>query len=99
MRLDIDVCLFKDLQIQSLKDGLPIEQIIQNYIRIGLKEVNEDDNMHSVNVSNDIMEKINNRCKELNCNPEKLIHSILFDYLKKVESVPSTADYENDCNS
>ena len=50
--------------------------------------------MHSVIVPYDIMDKINSRSKELNCNPEKLIHSILFDYLKKVESIPCTVDRE-----
>ena len=50
--------------------------------------------MHSINVPDEIMEKINKRCKEIGCNPEKLIHSILFDYLKKVENVPTTVDRE-----
>ncbi len=50
--------------------------------------------MQSVQIPDEIMEKINARCRELKCSPEKLIHSILFDYLKKVESIPTTVDCE-----
>lgn len=50
--------------------------------------------MQSVQIPDDIMENMNARCDMLKCNPEKLIHSILFDYLKKVESIPTTVDRE-----
>ena len=50
--------------------------------------------MQSVQIPDEIMEKINARCRELKCSPEKLIHSILFDYLKKVESIPTTVARE-----
>ena len=50
--------------------------------------------MQLVNVPDDIMEKMNSRSRELNCNPEKLIHSILFDYINKVESIPNTVNRE-----
>lgn len=50
--------------------------------------------MQSVQIPDDIMEKMNARCDMLKCNPEKLIHSILFDYLKKVESITTTVDRE-----
>lgn len=50
--------------------------------------------MQLVRIPDDIMDKTNSRCEELKCNPEKLIHSILFDYLKKVESIPTTIDRE-----
>ena len=50
--------------------------------------------MQSVNIPDEIMERMNNRCKIIHCNPEKLIHAILFDYLRNVEQVPSTFDRE-----
>lgn len=50
--------------------------------------------MQSVQIPDDIMEKMNARCDMLKCNPEKLIHSILFDYPKKVDSIPTTVDCE-----
>ena len=89
---DIEDALLEDLNKQATKNQLNLGDLIEEYVLQGLNK--EDEKMHSVNVPNDIMERINNRCEELNCNPEKLIHSILFDYLKAVESIPCTVDRE-----
>jgi len=90
--LDIDDDLFEELK-QTSKDELNLDDLIEMYIQKGLiyKEV---ENMQLVRIPDDIMDKMNSRCDELKCNPEKLIHSILFDYLKKVESIPATIDRE-----
>ena len=37
--------------------------------------------MQSINIPDEIMEMMKTRCKQIKCNPEKLIHSILYDYL------------------
>ena len=50
--------------------------------------------MQSVQIPDEIMEKINARCRELKCSPEKLIHSILFDYLNKLEFFPYYFEFE-----
>ncbi len=91
--LDIDDDLFEELKKQTSRDELNLDDLIEKYILKGLiyKEV---ENMQLVRIPDDIMDKMNNRCDELKCNPEKLIHSILFDYLKKVESIPTTVDRE-----
>lgn len=91
--LDIDEDLFEEIKKQSSKEELDLDDLIEKYIQNGLiyKEV---ENMQLVRIPDDIMDKMNNRCDELKCNPEKLIHSILFDYLKKVESIPTTIDRE-----
>ena len=79
---DIGDALLEDLNKQAAKNQLNLDDLIEEYARQGLNM--EDGKMHSVNVPNDIMERINNRCKVLNCNPEKFIHSILFDYVKRL---------------
>ena len=91
--LDIDDDLFEELKKQAFKNNLNSDDLIEKYIQNGLinKEV---ENMQSVQIPDEIMEKMNARCSELKCNPEKLIHSILFDYLKKVECIPTTIDSE-----
>ena len=91
--LNIDDKLLEGLKRQSSENKLDIGDLIEKYVQQGLinKEV---ENMQLVNVPDDIMEKMNSRSRELNCNPEKLIHSILFDYINKVESIPNTVNRE-----
>lgn len=45
--------------------------------------------MQEITIADEIIDKINHRSKHLNCNPEKLINSILYDYLMKIEEVHS----------
>lgn len=75
--LDIDDDLFEELKKQTSRDELNLDELIEKYIlkRLIYKEV---ENMQLVRIPDDIMNKMNNRCDELKCNPEKLIHSILF---------------------
>lgn len=77
-----------------MKNKSQKEDLIKKYIKNGLNDEKEVDNMQSVNIPDDIMDRMNNRCKEIHCNPEKLIHAILFDYLRSVERIPSTIDRE-----
>lgn len=90
--LDIDDEVLAELKKRISKKELNLD-VNWKCIQKGLiyKEV---ENMQLVRIPDDIMDKMNSRCEELKCNPEKLIHSILFDYLKKVESIPTTIDRE-----
>ena len=45
--------------------------------------------MQEITISDEIINGIKNRSKHLNCSPEKLVNSILYDYLMKVEDVSS----------
>ena len=78
--------------MQALKNKSQKEDLIKKYIINGLNDENGVDNMQSVNIPDDIMSKMNDRCRKIHCNPEKLIHAILFDYLRTVERIPSTID-------
>lgn len=75
-----------------MKHNSQREDLIEEYIEKSLK--NEVDNMQSVNIPNDIMSRLDDRCKKIHCNPEKLIHAILFDYLKSVDNVSGIIDHE-----
>ena len=50
--------------------------------------------MQSVNIYDEIMEGINDRSRQIGCSPEKLVNSILHDYLREVSNLPPTIDVE-----
>lgn len=91
--LNIDIELFKELESQSLRYNLPLVYIIENYLRIGFKG---DENMQTIILSEEVMEKVNIRCKQINRTPEELVNSIVYDELRKVEEGPDPdkIDYE-----
>ena len=65
--------------------------LIGEYIKQGIKGC---DNMQDIHISEEIMNGITDRSRQINCNPEKLINSILYDYLRKVKDLPPTIDAE-----
>lgn len=93
LSLNIDIELFKELESQSLRYNLPLVYIIENYLRIGFKG---DENMQTIILSEEVMEKVNIRCKQINRTPEELVNSIVYDELRKVEEGPDPdkIDYE-----
>ena len=95
--MDIDDDLLRDLNQQVILETSCQKDLIEKYIRQGLDKELED-NMQSINIPNEIMEMIKTRCRQIKCSPEKLIHSILYDYLKRVESIPTTIDKEKILN-
>lgn len=70
---------------------MPLDYIIQNYIKVGLKE---DKNMQTICLSDKVMDKVNIRCKQVDSTPEDLVNEILWDNLRKVEEIPDKIDYE-----
>ncbi|MBP3791538.1 MAG: hypothetical protein ILA26_05875 [Methanobrevibacter sp.] len=65
--------------------------LVEEYVRQGLGE-NGGKNMGDITIADEIWDKLNVRCKKINCNPEKLVNSIIYDYLRKVEKIPSSID-------
>jgi hypothetical protein len=76
--LDIDEGLLEELRMQAVEIESDCRDLIVEYIEKGL---NGCDNMQSICISDEIMNGITDRSKEINCNPEKLVNSILYDYL------------------
>jgi len=48
----------------------------------------------TITVGESIMEKINIRCKQLNCSPDELVNDILYAHLRHVEEIPDDIDAE-----
>lgn len=81
--------LLKDLENLALESNSDVSELALKFIREGLNNQKRADNMQEITISDEIINGIKNRSKHLNCNPEKLINSILYDYLMKVEDVSS----------
>ena len=91
---DIDDDMFEELKKRASQIGSDFEDLIVEYIKKGLNNENGFDNMQNIQISEEILNGINSRCREINCNPEKLINSILYDYLMKVKNMPPAIDRE-----
>lgn len=89
MSFDIDDELLKDLESLALESNSDVSELTLKFIREGLNNKKRADNMQEVTISEEILDGIKNRSKHLNCNPEKLVNSILYDYLMKVKDVSS----------
>ena len=47
-----------------------------------------------VSLNENVVEKINIKCKQIDCSPEDLINDILHDYLSDVEEIHDGLDAE-----
>lgn len=92
--LSINADLFKELEKQSLQYNLPLTYIVENYIGIGLKKVNGADNVSMVFIKDNVMEKINIKCKLSNKTPEEVINDALWDRFRKLEDISEDFDSE-----
>lgn len=50
--------------------------------------------MSTITVDESIMEKINIRCKQINCSPDELVNDILYNHLRHVEEITEDIDAE-----
>lgn len=92
--LNIDVDLFKELEVQSLKYDLSVLYVIEYYIQKGLKQDKKVDYMATINLTEKVMEKVKIRSKQIETTPEELVNGILYDHLRKVEEIPDDIDGE-----
>lgn len=90
--LNIDVDLFKELKYQSGKYDLPMEYIIQDYIRSGMKENEEVDRMAMIHIKEHVMEKINIKCCLSDKTPEEVINNVLWEKFRKIEDISDDFD-------
>jgi hypothetical protein len=93
LSLDIEGKLFEDLKRQSLINKSNYSDLIFKYIKQGLDK-EKVDTMENINIADEIRNGIFERSREINCSPEKLVNSILYDYLRKVKELPPTIDAE-----
>lgn len=96
---DIEDSLAKDLEKLAFKTNSSCTDLVKTFVQQGLDKQKGVDNMKEITISDEIIDGIIHRSKHLNCNPEKLINSILYDYLMKIEDVHSNVSGEKHNNA
>lgn len=84
--LDIDEKLLEDLKKQALNYKSSYSDLCCKFIKQGL------DNMSTVTISDEVMEKVNIKCRRSNKTPFEVINEVLWDALGKVEEIPDDID-------
>lgn len=91
---DVDDKTLNDLKNLASETNSNCLELVDKFIQNGLKNQKRCDKMQNINISEEIRLGIIERSKEINCNPEKLVNSILFDYLRKTKDLSLTVDAE-----
>ncbi|WP_295163001.1 hypothetical protein [uncultured Methanobrevibacter sp.] len=84
--LDIDEKLLEDLKKQALNYKSSYSDLCCKFIKQGL------DNMSTVTISDEVMEKVNIKCRRSNKTPFEVINEVLWDALGKMEEIPDDID-------
>ena len=87
---DIDDDLLKDLKRFALKTNSNYLDLVESYIQKGLKNQTRGNDMVSVTLDDNVVEKVKIKCKLSNKTPEDVVNDILWDKLRKLE------DYSDD---
>lgn len=87
---DIDDDLLKDLKRFALKTNSNYLDLVESYIQKGLKNQKRGNDMVSVTLNDNVVEKVKIKCRLSNKTPEDVVNDILWDNLRKLE------DYSDD---
>ena len=87
---DIDDDLLKDLKRFALKTNSNYLDLVESYIQKGLKNQTRGNDMVSVTLDDNVVEKVKIKCKLSNKTPEDVVNDILWDNLRNLE------DYSDD---
>ena len=87
---DIDDDLLKDLKRFALKTNSNYLELVESYIQKGLKNQTRGNDMVSVTLDDNVVEKVKIKCRLSNKTPEDVVNDILWDNLRKLE------DYSDD---
>jgi predicted Ser/Thr protein kinase len=87
---DIDDDLLKDLKRFALKTNSNYLDLVESYIQKGLKNQTRGNDMVSVTLDDNVVEKVKIKCRLSNKTPEDVVNDILWDNLRKLE------DYSDD---
>jgi hypothetical protein len=92
--LDIDDELFEDLRMHALKNEINYLDLIEKLIQDEINKLNEVNSMSMVHINDDVMEKVNIKCKLAGKTSNEVINDVLWDQLAKIEDVPDDFDAE-----
>ena len=87
---DIDDDLLKDLKRFALKTNSNYLDLVESYIQKGLKNQTRGNDIVSVTLDDNVVEKVKIKCRLSNKTPEDVVNDILWDNLRKLE------DYSDD---
>ena len=87
---DIDDDLLKDLIRFALKTNSNYLDLVESYIQKGLKNQTRGNDMVSVTLDDNVVEKVKIKCRLSNKTPEDVVNDILWDNLRNLE------DYSDD---
>lgn len=94
MMFNIDENLLKDFKKHAACNESSPDVLIDEYIRQGLINEKGRGNMSIAIINEDVMEKVNIKCKLTNKTPNEVINDVLWDCLRKIEDVPDEFDGE-----
>lgn len=90
--LNIDDKLLEELKKQTSKNQLNLDDLIEICIQKGLEKENWVDNMLSVSLKDNVVEKVSIMSKLTNKTFEEVVNDTLWDNLKKIEDIPDEFD-------
>nr|WP_295000689.1 hypothetical protein [uncultured Methanobrevibacter sp.] len=92
--LDIDGTLLEDLAELALKTDSDCRDLIYGFIEDGLNNRKGVDNMLMVGLNENVVEKVNIKCKLSNKTPDEVVNDVLWEQLCKIEDV--SEDFDGD---
>lgn len=90
--LNIDDKLLEELKKQTSKNQLNLDDLIEICIQKGFEKENWVDNMLSVSLKDNVVEKVSIMSKLTNKTFEEVVNDTLWDNLKKIEDIPDEFD-------
>lgn len=91
---EISEDLLLELMDKALDEKSSPEDLIERFIRQGLKNQKGPDTMAMVSLNETVMEKVNIESKLTNKTPNEVINDVLWDALGKIEDIPDEFDAE-----
>lgn len=84
LSFEIEDNLLEDLKVRAITIESSFEDLIVKYIEQGLKGRNF---MSTVNLEENVMEKVNIKCRLSNKTPDEVVNDVLWENLAKLEDV------------
>ena len=89
--LDINDDLLEDLYERANLNQSRYEDLIVEYIKKGLNEV---DNMSNITLNENVMEKVNIMARLTEKTPEEVVNDTLWENLENIVDIPDELDYD-----
>lgn len=88
---NIENKIFEDLKKRASQNKLSQKDLIEKYLQEGLNK-EKVNNMSMVTLNDDVLEKVNIKCKLSNKTPDEVVNDVLWDQLRKIEDISDDFD-------